>query len=114
MPVSSVFPEFQLKGAYGWSQDFREEGVLSQREFPWGVREQAKQEKFENMDSKIWHLHCISGILGFSRGEGGVQLPQPSPWICPTAPLIDQSKLGNNPGTGLLHSLTALGTGCKF
>ena len=83
MPVSSVFPEFQLKGAHGWSQDFREEGVLSQREFPWGVREQAKQEKFENMDSKIWHLLCISGILGFSRGEGGCNPLNPPPGSAP-------------------------------
>ena len=32
-----------------------------------GIREQATQDKFENMDCKIGHLQCI---LDFSRGRG--------------------------------------------
>ena len=34
-------------------------------------RERATQENFENMDCKIRHLQCISGILTSQRGLGG-------------------------------------------
>jgi len=63
----------------GRIQDFVKGGVVSRHESLWRVRGRATPENPENVDCKLAHLDCISGL--FNVLKWGLQPPPPSPWI---------------------------------